>query len=1058
MQFISRIGRVGACAIQPTVLEFAAAGLTGIWLANWLQQTQTAFGGSLLVQTAMMVAVGLGLLLGSSLALRSGSRPRWMIFSLPLFLLCAWSAGFDFVLEAAWTLLRSQISTDTWTGTRAQWSACLPSICVCLTLPVAVLTLLLQTSRTAQSWDGVPTPKMLFGLSCGLLFNVFGLAPLWGLQTSSMIAAGLGVLIVAATIWHQRRGANPSTEAPNTTVKNTALAPMKAQWLEPLAYAAVAMGFVAMSRLLDQLAISAWWYGVVKWAGLCSGVAFAGLRASGAMRRVAVMNWIAAGTMLLTLAAFPLLITLELNLNSYASIVWQHALGQSAIVWLAMLPLGLCLGCWARGPLLAPRSFGQWSLCLLAFCGSWIGASSYGLFELGVTGLLGTSASLLVISAVVVLWGQKSEPAMSTSLWSRIAAKPAALLVVGAVAVVALMPLAGRNFDPVKSAKLLFDTQAFSANRIEGRSELLPHFDEGRSLGTLETEQGTLTVWRYRGVQLQLRQSGLPKAVHSLDGRLCPDASAESLPVVLPLVLHERPGHVLALGLRSGVAAETALQFPLQTLTCVESDQRLIAAVRDAVWPQLKSLPTDDERCQVVCAEPLLALAAQPASYDVVISNPDHAMLPQSAAYYTSNFYKLAASALREDGLFCQHLPVVDCGLSAVQSIVAACRSEFTQTAAVEVAPGQWVLLASNSEEGIVRRDLVRRLQRTHVRSVLARLGWDWGSPLELTVISSDRFDEFLAQRPVAANTVANSRVTAALPFEVMRWGDKYGELTQTFAGAAQPLKQVCGAEAETADVARRLTELKLQRELVVDNPDEYWSYRKIVKKRMQEQPQTEILQVKGERPTQQLHANEKRRMEYFEALGAAAKEPVPSTSALQSIAEFAEPFDPLMSFFLHQEVAELAAKNRDANAGIELEHRIHAAYFTTSNDRSVRNIVAAVELICDRPELLADPVQRGDTVDGLVQLLHSRWYSRGDAPPTSSKIALNDIEKSIAAVERAGTVLDETGNARGLTSEQVTARKDALERSLIRPLRNYRQTLMPHHYREQAAKADQSR
>lgn len=1052
MQLNPRIGRVGACAIHPKVLEFSAACLSGIWLANWLQQTQAAFGSSLMVQSAQLMAVAIGILLGGVLATRFNSKLGWLRVCGPLALMAVWSIGFDAIQALGWSLIERRLISDAWTDANQQFVLILPSVFACLIVPLTALTMLLKGINPSH---GLPDSRAMFGLVSGVLANVFSLAPLWGLQISSVIAACLGVFVVAATIWRTQRGLDvvfSATEVAQPANNINFLADDR--WLEPLTCAAIALACVAMSRLLDQLAIAAWWYGAMKWIGLGCGVAVVGLFPRWSMRRTATTNWIAAITMLLVLGAFPLLIKLELDLNSYASIVWQHVLAQALIVLSAMLPLGLCLGAWTRTTATQTRPLWFWSLCVTFFVGAFLTTSWSALHELGVASVLGMSTSILLIAALIITW-KPSTVAASKTIRARITSNAYWFQLAGAALVVAVMPFAGRNFDPALAAKLLFDTQTFTANRLERRTELLPHFDEGRLVGSTETESGTLTVWRYRGVQLQLRQSGLPKAVHSLDSKLCPNASAESLPAIMPLALHDRPGHVLSLGLHSGVTAETALQFPLQTLTCVESDRRLIDVVRNSVWSQLPQSPSDDERFQVVCAEPLLALAAQPASFDVIVSSPDQAMLAQSTAHFTSNFYRLAARALREDGLFCQRLSVVDCGLSAVQIVVKSCRSEFAQTAAMEVAPGEWILLATDSERGIFRRDVVRRLQRSHTRDVLARLGWDWASPFELTAINADRFDEHLAQNTGATNTATNCRLATSLPFEVLRWGDKYGELTRAFANVAQPMKDIFATETETSDVARRLVELKLQRELITENPDEYWAYRKTVKKRLIEQPQSEIVQVKGERPVQQLHANEKRRMQYFETLGVAAKEAVATPSALQNVESFAEPFDPLMSFFLHQEVAELAAKNRDANASLELQHRIHAAYFTAPNDRSIRNVIAAIELLCDRPELVTDVAQRGDHVDGLLQVLHSRWYARGDASPTSSKIALNDIEKSIAAVERANTVLEETASARGLSATQVTARQDALERSLIRPLRNYRQTLMPHHYREQALKPE---
>jgi len=84
--------------------------------------------------------------------------------------------------------------------------------------------------------------------------------------------------------------------------------------------------------------------------------------------------------------------------------------------------------------------------------------------------------------------------------------------------------------------------------------------------------------------------------------------------------------------------------------------------------------------------------------------------------------------------------------------------------------------------------------------------------------------------------------------------------------------------------------------------------------------------------------------------------------------------------------------------------------------------------------------------LDALLQTLHDRWHNRGETPPGSSKIVLNDIEQSVAAIDNAFSELASLNDARDYSPNQWQARKLALEKSLLRPLQAYRSTLMPHH------------
>jgi hypothetical protein len=108
--------------------------------------------------------------------------------------------------------------------------------------------------------------------------------------------------------------------------------------------------------------------------------------------------------------------------------------------------------------------------------------------------------------------------------------------------------------------------------------------------------------------------------------------------------------------------------------------------------------------------------------------------------------------------------------------------------------------------------------------------------------------------------------------------------------------------------------------------------------------------------------------------------------------------------------------------------------------------VIASIEILCEYPEAISDDADRADQLDALLQTLHDRWHNRGEKPPGSSKIVLNDIEQSVAAIDKAFSKLEKLNDARDYSPKQWQARRLALEKSLVRPLQAYRTTLMPHH------------
>src|SRR5262249_11726268 len=146
--------------------------------------------------------------------------------------------------------------------------------------------------------------------------------------------------------------------------------------------------------------------------------------------------------------------------------------------------------------------------------------------------------------------------AMPVGRWRR-------ALTAAALVVVIIAPLWRQNFEPRQAAKLLFSANAAMAYRTGMDPSMLMTLDEARCTATLNGQRGVCTVWRYGGHQLQIRENGIPLGVVSTDPGAFPRFLPETLQMVLPLVLHEKPERLLLLGLGSSESLSAALSFPL---------------------------------------------------------------------------------------------------------------------------------------------------------------------------------------------------------------------------------------------------------------------------------------------------------------------------------------------------------------------------------------------------------------------------------------------------------------------------------------------------------------
>lgn len=1038
----------------------------GILAMCWIQQALAGFGTSLISQTAITVvgllALGIGLVvskwLASTPSAKSPGRHVGLLIGLQtlvaatvLFPALFYGAGWATIdLLAAEALPASPIRQIAILcgGLTASWFVPFVALVVLFTLP---------KSQNNSAHFSVTTSGRMTIAAVAAVIAMTILSGAFGLVGVAFVAIAIGfagvtiestiVLRTIAPDSQMRESQSPDSVADlSRTSQSAGVAIPKASMafeIFPVTFLAISCGvlFASLSRISSQLFFESSWQSVLQ----CSAVIIGAVHSQRLIRKEAIsiahLLLIAAAWSIAILAAWPAIVSLSLDINSGISAVAIAGTARAIIAILCVLPAGMVIGAAAawhhhnhvqadqsdsgrRGAMvIIPVILIAW-LC----CQWWI-VGKFSVPEVIAT----ISAALLVIAVTRVFRTDSLRSVLRPTF------------TVCSIVVLA-GPILAQRYDPTISAKLLFDTAVFVAHQHEARSDILPHLDEGRCIATVEADCGTLTFWRYRGQQLQVRASGLPVSSVSCDTNICTQPSAESLQAILPLVMHEGPTRLLLLGVRSGAVLQTSIAFPLQSIVCVEPDQKAVAAVSDNVFSQVVPNPLDDSRVAIQTAEPLLKLRTSPGQADIIIASADQQGIPIAASTITTEFLQTASTALSDSGLYCQPLDYADFGPDALQVIVETWQSVFSEVAAIEIAPGKLLFVATNSPAGIIRPGIVDRLQRPNVRFALARTGWDWSTPLRLSVYTDHGLTAAFGEPSGRVSNVSTARLTCQLPWEVMRWGDKYTAIMKKIGPAAQTLQFTIGEDAYAPNVTNRLAELTEQQELIHDHPDEYWFYRRKVKNRLTKTPQSELVQVKGEEPLHELQENEKRRVDYFTALGAAAKQKSPSPDDLLTIEEFAAPHDPLISLFLHQEVAELATRNRDENFRIELQHRLHRIYFTASSDQAVRNVIASIEILCEYPEAISDDADRADQLDALLQALHDRWHNRGEKSPGSSKIVLNDIEQSVAAIDKAFFELEQLNDARDYSPEQWQARRLALEKSLLRPLQAYRTTLMPHH------------
>jgi hypothetical protein len=250
------------------------------------------------------------------------------------------------------------------------------------------------------------------------------------------------------------------------------------------------------------------------------------------------------------------------------------------------------------------------------------------------------------------------------------------------------------------------------------------------------------------------------------------------------------------------------------------------------------------------------------------------------------------------------------------------------------------------------------------------------------------------------------------------------------------------GDEYVSADALRRLSDVAAQRKLVHDFPESelhWWEYRKAIRTQLQDNPRPPLKLVSHAEAEPRMHPDDEWRKQYCVALGKALSSP--TDEHIAAVEAFLQPYEPMISFFARQELAELLSRSHD-DVSKELKFRLHVINFSPTTDASTRNVASALDLIVRYPQAVPDAGLRFDLMNGLVQTLRTRWETRQSFAVKSSRMQMSDVDRSVVAIERAMDQMQSLRNDAEILETDWQSRREVIDRMLLRPLRTYRKQM----------------
>jgi spermidine synthase len=208
----------------------------------------------------------------------------------------------------------------------------------------------------------------------------------------------------------------------------------------------------------------------------------------------------------------------------------------------------------------------------------------------------------------------------------------------------------------------------------------------------------------------------------SNSGDAMPSLRYMRLQALLPLIIHNgEPRSALVVGFGTGITAGALLQFPsLDKRVCAEL---LPAVVRAGPLFQGNFSASSSPQLQVRMQDGRQELLRSSERYDLITLEPP----PPSAAgvvnLYSTDFYKLAATRLRPDGLFAQWLPIATQNDEDTRSLVRSFLDVFPFATLWTPELHEMLLIGSLTPIQLDASRISRRFARPSVSSALKEVG-----------------------------------------------------------------------------------------------------------------------------------------------------------------------------------------------------------------------------------------------------------------------------------------------------------------------------------------------
>jgi spermidine synthase len=215
--------------------------------------------------------------------------------------------------------------------------------------------------------------------------------------------------------------------------------------------------------------------------------------------------------------------------------------------------------------------------------------------------------------------------------------------------------------------------------------------------------------------QISLRINGKPDA--SSHG----DLSTQLLLGHLGLLARPEAENVFILGLGSGITASAALAHPVKEIVVAENCKPVVESA--ALFGKWNREVLKNPLVKVVFEDARTVLKLGGKNYDVIVCEPSNPWVAGVGSVFSREFYELAASHLKPNGVVVQWFHVYEMHDGVVDMVIKTFSSVFPNMEIWDPGEGDFIMIGAQTPWAMSLDSVRKTMERPMVKEDLAKIG-----------------------------------------------------------------------------------------------------------------------------------------------------------------------------------------------------------------------------------------------------------------------------------------------------------------------------------------------